>query len=51
MDGLLLFSQQLRAISQREKNPEVALRITIDSGGCHGYQYNMELSKRLQPDD
>jgi len=44
-------AEQLRTISQRESNPEVALRITIESGGCHGYQYKMELSKHPQPDD
>jgi len=44
-------AEQLRTISQREKNPEAALRITIESGGCHGYQYKMELSKHSQPDD
>lgn len=51
MDGLHLFLQHLRAISQREGNPEAALRIAVESGGCHGYQYKMELSKRSQPDD
>lgn len=43
--------QQLHAISQREGDPGAALRITIESGGCHGYQYKMELSKHSQPDD
>ncbi|KAF9780074.1 hypothetical protein BJ322DRAFT_1112753 [Thelephora terrestris] len=44
-------AEQLQAISQREKNPEAALRVTIESGGCHGYQYKMELSKCPLPDD
>ncbi|KAF9652127.1 hypothetical protein BDM02DRAFT_3073037, partial [Thelephora ganbajun] len=44
-------AEQLHLISQRENNPDAALRITIESGGCHGYQYKMELSKHSQPDD
>lgn len=43
--------QQLQRISQREKNPDAALRIAVESGGCHGYQYKMELSKKRQADD
>ena len=51
-DGSAYLSlQHLRTISQREENPEAALRIAIESGGCHGYQYKMELSKHSQPDD
>jgi len=49
--GLPPSLQHLRTISQREKDPEAALRITVESGGCHGYQYKMELSRRSQPDD
>jgi len=44
-------AEQLQAVSQRENNPETALRVTIESGGCHGYQYKMELSKHPLPDD
>jgi len=44
-------AEQLRAIAQREKDPNVALRISVDSGGCHGYQYKMLLAHERQPDD
>ncbi|OCH93469.1 hypothetical protein OBBRIDRAFT_724799 [Obba rivulosa] len=44
-------AEQLRAIAQRENNPDAALRIVVESGGCHGYQYKMELAKGRQPDD
>ena len=36
-------TKQLLNISNRESNNKVGLRILIDSGGCHGYQYNLEL--------
>ncbi|EMD33192.1 hypothetical protein CERSUDRAFT_118248 [Gelatoporia subvermispora B] len=44
-------AEQLRAIAQRENNPSAALRIIVESGGCHGYQYKMELAKTRQTDD
>jgi len=42
---------QLRSISIRESDPDVALRISVESGGCHGYQYVMDLTSERQPDD
>ncbi|KAL0956228.1 hypothetical protein HGRIS_002384 [Hohenbuehelia grisea] len=44
-------AEQLRAISTRERDPEAALRITVESGGCHGYQYKMALATSREPDD
>ncbi|EPQ57735.1 hypothetical protein GLOTRDRAFT_37542, partial [Gloeophyllum trabeum ATCC 11539] len=39
------------SIAARENNPDAALRIAVESGGCHGYQYKMELAKSRNPDD
>ncbi|KIK68950.1 hypothetical protein GYMLUDRAFT_34982 [Collybiopsis luxurians FD-317 M1] len=44
-------AEQLRKISEREKDPNAALRVAVESGGCHGYQYKMELAKSRSQDD
>ncbi|KAF9939702.1 [4Fe-4S] proteins maturation [Mortierella alpina] len=43
--------KQLKHIASRDKNPLQALRITVDSGGCHGYQYLMDLTDEVNEDD
>jgi hypothetical protein len=48
---LLHYIQQLRTISQRNNDTNVALRVSVESGGCHGYQYKMTLAETRQPDD
>ncbi|KAI0365943.1 hypothetical protein BV20DRAFT_1046478 [Pilatotrama ljubarskyi] len=44
-------AEQLRAVAQREGNPDAALRVAVESGGCHGYQYKLELARSKEPDD
>ncbi|KAF8995486.1 hypothetical protein BDQ17DRAFT_1365683 [Cyathus striatus] len=44
-------ANQLSAIATRENNPATGLRIAVESGGCHGYQYKMELAAEPAPDD
>ncbi|CCH45270.1 hypothetical protein BN7_4852 [Wickerhamomyces ciferrii] len=36
--------ERLQQIVKEESNPEVALRVNVESGGCHGFQYNLQLS-------
>ncbi|KAF9419359.1 [4Fe-4S] proteins maturation [Podila epigama] len=43
--------KQLNRIAVRDNNPLQALRITVDSGGCHGYQYMMDLTDVVNEDD
>lgn len=43
--------QHLAKVAEKENNPELALRIAVESGGCHGYQYKMELTDEVEDDD
>ncbi|KAF2274136.1 uncharacterized protein EI97DRAFT_451935 [Westerdykella ornata] len=36
-------ASRLSAICEGDKNPNLALRVSIESGGCHGFQYLMNL--------
>ncbi|KAG6857758.1 hypothetical protein H0H87_004174 [Tephrocybe sp. NHM501043] len=44
-------AEQLQSIASRQENPNAALRIAVESGGCHGYQYKMELATGHSLDD
>jgi Fe-S cluster assembly iron-binding protein IscA len=49
-------SQQLALITSREPpdtiaNAKLALRVGVESGGCHGYQYTMALTEERGVDD
>lgn len=37
-------SQRLSSIAEKDANPNSALRVSIESGGCHGFQYLMTLT-------
>ena len=36
-------AHRLSTISNSDNNPSLALRVSIESGGCHGFQYLMNL--------
>lgn len=38
-------AQRLKQIREKDANPDLALRISVESGGCHGFQYLMSLVK------
>ncbi|MCJ1427613.1 [4Fe-4S] proteins maturation [Sticta canariensis] len=37
-------ASRLKEIMSKDSNPFLALRITVESGGCHGFQYLMSLT-------
>lgn len=37
-------SHRLHSIAQKDSAPDTALRVSIESGGCHGFQYLMSLT-------
>lgn len=41
---LTLRYQRLKEIMSKDSNPNLALRIQVESGGCHGFQYLMSLT-------
>ncbi|KAK9484301.1 hypothetical protein V1527DRAFT_497728 [Lipomyces starkeyi] len=40
---------RLNAITKSDNNPNLFLRVTVESGGCHGFQYLMGLKDTLDP--
>lgn len=44
--------RQLAILAEKEPaGSPLALRVGVDSGGCHGYQYIMELTEERGADD
>ncbi|CAO3641820.1 unnamed protein product [Cunninghamella blakesleeana] len=43
--------KQLQYIAERDNDHDQLLRVMVDSGGCHGYQNKMELTKTVDEDD
>ncbi|KAK8164899.1 hypothetical protein IWX90DRAFT_427462 [Phyllosticta citrichinensis] len=37
-------AHRLKQIMENDKNPDLLLRITVESGGCHGFQYLMSVT-------
>ena len=36
-------AHRLQTIAEKDGNPDLALRVSVESGGCHGFQYLMSL--------
>ncbi|KAF7191942.1 Iron-sulfur assembly protein 2 [Pseudocercospora fuligena] len=46
-------AHRLQAIAETDQNPDLALRVSVESGGCHGFQYLMSLTstKEMDPEE
>jgi len=43
-------SHRLKAIAEKDQNTDLALRVSVESGGCHGFQYLMSLVNSAEAD-
>lgn len=43
--------KQLATVLQKRQDPALALRVALESGGCHGYQYVISLTNEIEPED
>ncbi|KAI5815211.1 hypothetical protein BZA77DRAFT_87634 [Pyronema omphalodes] len=42
---------RLVAIREKDNNKNLALRLTVESGGCHGFQYTIGLSEEIDKEE
>jgi Fe-S cluster assembly iron-binding protein IscA len=46
-------SKRLNQIMTKDSNPSLCLRVNVESGGCHGFQYLMSLTStsKISPEE
>ena len=44
-------AKRVALIAQRQGDPDLKLRLSVDGGGCSGFQYKFGLEKAANPDD
>jgi iron-sulfur cluster insertion protein len=42
---------KVKALVEEEKNPNLKLRISVDGGGCSGFQYGFAFDETVNDDD
>lgn len=47
-DGLV---KRIKLLQEQQNNPELKLRILVDSGGCQGFEYKFSLDGNVTADD
>ncbi|GAA5883266.1 hypothetical protein JCM3774_001789 [Rhodotorula dairenensis] len=43
--------KQIERAQAKANDPTLSLRLAVESGGCHGYQYKMQVTNRRDADD
>ncbi|KAJ1950837.1 [4Fe-4S] proteins maturation, partial [Dispira parvispora] len=42
---------KIASIAAKRGNPNTVLRLTVESGGCYGFQYKFDITDQLTEDD
>lgn len=44
-------ANKVKALVDEEKNPNLKLRVSVDGGGCSGFQYGFAFDEKVNDDD
>ncbi len=44
-------ANKVKALVEEEKNPKLKLRVSVDGGGCSGFQYAFAFDENVSDDD
>jgi iron-sulfur cluster insertion protein len=44
-------ANKIKALVEEEKNPNLKLRVSVDGGGCSGFQYAFAFDEKVNDDD
>jgi iron-sulfur cluster insertion protein len=44
-------ADKVKALIEEEKNPKLKLRVSVDGGGCSGFQYGFAFDENVADDD
>ena len=44
-------ANKVKALVEEEKNPKLKLRVSVDGGGCSGFQYAFAFDENVNDDD
>jgi len=44
-------ANKVKALIEEEKNPDLKLRVSVDGGGCSGFQYAFAFDENINDDD
>lgn len=47
----LIHAQRINELKEEDNNENIKLRVAVDSGGCSGYKYSVEVEENVEPED